>query len=314
MIDEPRYVVKPVAPVKPLVYLGGLFGGLLLPFFFSLGRQMYSSSYLDTKTLKDITDIPVIGIIPKTRKRNKIVVQKDSSTPLAERFRIARANLQYPRFTDKQVIAVTSSTKGEGKTFASINLALCFALTKQKTIIVDMNLRDPKIDEYLGHNGHNIGLTDYINGQIPLSNIIYQYEDEPSLHYIPSGQLALNPHELLMEKQVGQMFMQLIEKYDIILIDTPAVGEVADTFLLNEFVTKTVYVVKEGKTTKRILGEADELLQNKVLQNPFLLVNATNSSNDLILSYGSVESEGVLNGQHKNWNTESINQPWKKII
>ncbi len=314
IIDEPRYSFQPVAPIKPLVYLGGLLGGLLLPFLFSLGSNLYFDNYLSIKNLKKITDVPIIGIVPRTRKWSKVVVKKDDSSPMAERFRIARANLQYPKQHDKQVISVTSSTEGEGKTFTAINLGLCFALTKQKTIVIDMNLRNPKVADYLGHNGQSAGLTEFINGSIPLSNVIYQYEQEPMLHYITSGQLTLNPHELLMEKNVSKLFFQLIDMYDIIIIDTPAVGAFADAFLLNEFVTKTVYVVKEGKTTKKMLEEADEILHNQVLSNPFLLVNGAKSSSDSVLSYGSVQSGGTTLNGSVNGNGTAPNQQWRKTV
>jgi len=315
IIDKPRHELAPVAPIKSLVYLGGLLGGVFFPFLFSVVSNIFRNNYLNLKAVKAISNVPVIGVIPRTRKRNRVVVRKDEQSSIAERFRIARSNLQYPNQHDKQVLSVTSSMEGEGKTFVAINLALCFALTKQKTILVDLNLRNPKVADYLDHQKQYTGITDYVAGDIPLSNIIHQFEQEPQLHYITSGQMSLNPHELLLEKKIGKLFFKLIDLYDIVIVDTPPIGMVADTFLIDQFVTKTVFVVRENKTTKKVMEEADEVLQNEKLSNPVLLVNGTSSSKDAgISSYGFVPSNGKPNPPVPSKSLFHLNTEWKKTI
>jgi len=203
-----------------------------------------------------------------------------------------------PKSNHKQVILVTSSMGGEGKTTVAANLALCYAKTKQKTIILDMNLRNPKLKEVLNHTGNEDGITDFVNGKYLLSGVINKYQKEPFLHYITSGTPSTNPHELLSDASINRLFFRLIDMYDIVIVDTPSIGLVADAFILNEYITDTVFVVREGMTTTAMLEGANEVFDKEKLSNAVILYNGAK-----IKRSKGISSDGFL-GSGKTYNKQ----------
>lgn len=277
VIDQPRSQRKAIAPRRSLVYLGGLFGGFLFPFLLIVGKDVFQTTIQTEEDIKSITNASIIGTINQTKKKNIIAVLKNSRTAIAERFRLIRTNLQFHNKKQaQQTILITSSVSGEGKTFVAINLALSFSLTKQKTILLGMDLRKPKMKEYLGTVEESPGISEYLKGKCSLNEIIHIYEESSNLQYISCGKIPFNPHELLLEESVQKLFTQLKKIYDVIIIDTPPVGLVSDAILLNEYVTDSIYVVRANTTQKQMLENANQLFIQKKLKNTFVLFNGVN--------------------------------------
>ncbi|HOZ81275.1 MAG TPA: GNVR domain-containing protein, partial [Candidatus Woesebacteria bacterium] len=175
VIDAAKASNIPVSPKKNIIYLGALLMGLLIPF-----GIIYVKDLLDTKVKNrfDITDkfnIPFLGDIPRALTPNEIV-DTTSRTSTAEALRIVRANLEYmltqvPEDRAKSVF-VTSTIPGEGKTFLSVNLASIFAHSGKKVLLIGMDIRKPKLNEYVGISDPK-GLTDYLSAKnIPITNFI----------------------------------------------------------------------------------------------------------------------------------------------
>lgn len=277
VIDSPRFEKRAIYPKKALICLGGLLGGLFLPFMFVVGKNIFQTTITTEENIKALTNAPIIGTINRIKKKTMIVVKKNSRSAVAERFRLARTNLQFlNKKKQQQTMLVTSSISGEGKTFIAINLALSFAITKQKTIVLGMDLRKPKLKEYLAHPKGGPGISEILTGATTLESAIHAYPDEPNLHYITSGKIPFNPHELLLEETVNQLFLQLKERYDVIIIDAPPVGLVADAILLGSFATDTVFVVRAALTQKIMLEDANKLFLQKKLKNCLILFNGIN--------------------------------------
>jgi len=276
-VDIPRFEMKPIAPRRTLVYLGGLLAGLFFPFMLIVGKDIFQTSIQKEEDIKVLTNVSIIGAINKVKRNIYIAVARNSRTAIAERFRLLRTNLQFlGKKNRQQTILVTSSVSGEGKTFVSVNLALSFALTNQKTILLGMDLRKPKMKEYLGVKQHKEGIAAFLAGRAELTDIIHQFKDEPNLDYIACGTPPMNPHELLLEDTVSSFFAQLKQKYDIIIIDTAPVGLVSDAILLKEHVTETIYVVRANVTQRNMLENANNLFLQKKLQNCSILFNGVN--------------------------------------
>ena len=273
IIDTPRITRKPIAPKKSLIYLGSLLGGLFIPFLFIVGKDLLQDTIRDEEDIKELTKVPIIGSISKGKKNQHIVVKNNTRTAIAERFRLIRTNLQFVKRKGPQTILLTSSISGEGKTFVTINLAMSFALMKKKTIFIGMDLRKPKLQEYLGEQNKPIGITEYILGNNTIEEVTQGFKEQPNLDYILSGAVPFNPNELLSEKAISELFEHLQKEYEVIIIDTAPVGLVSDAFLLNEFITNTIYVVRAKVTKKQMVVNAGEMLQKGRLKNPSILLN-----------------------------------------
>ena len=276
IIDTPRTTRKPIAPQKALIYLSSFLGGLFIPFLFVVGKDLLQDSIQDEEDIKEITKIPIIGSINKGKKNEHIVVKTNTRTAIAERFRLIRTNLQFVKRKGPQTILLTSSISGEGKTFVAINLAMSFTLLKKRTILLGMDLRKPKLQEYLEEVDKPIGMTEYILGDNTLEEVIQCVKEQPDLDYILSGAVPFNPNELLSEPIVSELFERLQKEYEVIIIDAPPVGLVSDAFLLNEFITNTIYVVRVNVTKKQMVINASEMLKKARLKNASILLNGVN--------------------------------------
>ena len=248
-------------------------GGLFIPFLFIVGKDLLQDTIQDEEDIKEITKVPIIGSITKGKKKQYVVVRNNTRTAIAERFRLIRTNLQFVKRKGPQTILLTSSIGGEGKTFVAVNLAMSFALMKKKTILIGMDLRKPKLQEYLGEPHKSIGVTEYILGNNTLEEVIQSMQEQPNLDYIMSGSVPFNPNELLSEKVVSEMFAHLQREYQVLIIDTAPAGLVSDAFLLNEFITNTIYVVRANVTKKQMLINANEMLEKARLKNTSILLN-----------------------------------------
>jgi capsular exopolysaccharide synthesis family protein len=284
IIDLPKSSRTSIKPKKAIVLLGGLFSGLFLPFFFVVGRNLLKNSIETEEDLKALTKVPLLGTINKNKDKKSptIVVHNNSRTAISERFRLIRTNLTFTSKKKTQTILVTSSVSGEGKTFTAINLAMSFALTRKKTILLELDFRKPKLKKYLKTASSDIGITNYLVGNKPLSELINVHPENPNFHYIQSGPIPHNPNELLAEKATLTLFQELKKDYDIIIIDTPPAGLVSDAFLLNEFISDSIYVVRAGITKKIMLEGLDEIKKLEKLKGLSILLNGV----DVTSGYG----------------------------
>ena len=277
IVDFPRFERKAIAPKKMLVYLGGLLSGLFFPFMLLVGKDILQSTILTEEDIKESTNANIIGSINRIKKNINIAVERNSRTTIAERFRLIRTNLQFiGKKNRQQTILVTSSISGEGKTFTALNLAISFALTKQKTILLEMDFRKPKMKTFSVQKHRTSGIPEFILGKSKLQEVIRTSINEPNLDFIPCGKVPLNPQELLLEEKVLELFTQLKKIYDVIIIDTPPVGLVSDAILLNDYVSDTLYVVMAGVTKKQMLENANVLFLQKKLKNCSIVFNGVN--------------------------------------
>ncbi|CAM3510022.1 GumC family protein [Aequorivita lipolytica] len=288
IVDSAYGSQEPVSPKKPLIYLGALLAGLLIPFGGIYGFHLLSTKVNSRKDVeKHIKTIPIIGEIPKVLKGDSDLIQHNDRSIMAEAYRILRTNLQY-LFINKleesekgKTLIVTSTIKGEGKTFVAFNLALTLALTGKKVVLVGADIRNPQLQRYLPeHLKTNKGLTEYIvHSDMKVEDIISQSEYNENLSIVLSGAIPPNPAELLMQKRTTTFIDELRNNFDYIIMDTAPSMLVTDTILINKLADITLYVVRAGYTDKRLLDFPQDAIKDGRLSNVAIVLNNVKLNN-----------------------------------
>jgi len=185
-------------------------------------------------------------------------------TRVSESFKNIRANLMFALAGMKEegakIILFTSAEQGDGKSTSCINVAAAYADSNAKVLIIDADLRRPKMARYSNCDKKTKGLSDYLGGFCELDEVITRPAGL-NFDFLFSGRVPPNPSELLMLDKVENMFKELSEKYDYIFVDTPPVGIVSETIYLTQFVTGVVVVVKKDSSHFKAVQESISLLE-----------------------------------------------------
>lgn len=274
----------PIAPKRSIIYLAALLIGLLIPF-----AIVYILFLLDTKihNKQDFErlapDIPVVAEIPFIQEDHRIISNNDRSV-LAEAFRILRTNITYlmPIKSNGEcpVIFTTSSIKGEGKTFVSLNLALTLSSMDKKVLLIGADLRNPQLHKYLKINKNRMGLSNYLyDSRTDWKNLINEKVfDNEFLSMIFAGSVPPNPAELLSNGRFEELLMILKKEYDYIIVDTAPTILVTDTLLISQLSDLTVYITRADHTDKKLLTYSRDLKIQGKLKNMAYVINNVGGS------------------------------------
>ncbi|MBK9421086.1 MAG: polysaccharide biosynthesis tyrosine autokinase [Flavobacteriales bacterium] len=273
-----KYVVDPArvrdggpsSPSKRTSFGLALAVGLLLPLLFILIRDFFDDRITDLEELKRLSPIPVLSTIP--RSKLKRISQEDSRSVLAEGFRTARINLQFLNAEmARQVIGLTSSTSGEGKTFCSVNLATVMALGNKRTLLVDADMRRPQVHDRLGIDLGQ-GFSTLLTGEVSLMDVV-RPTDIPGLDVITAGPLPPNPLELFETPRLAELIREMRGRYDQVIFDASPMGIVSEFKVLVQHLDLTLYVVRQGHTRRAMLRPVNELYRSEKLRKIDLLLN-----------------------------------------
>ncbi|TVT41509.1 polysaccharide biosynthesis tyrosine autokinase [Hymenobacter setariae] len=277
----------PIAPKVQLVYLIALLLGLSIPFLGIYVKELMNDKIQNVQDIEELTNTPILGELLLNNKREALVVTKSNRTPIAEMFRLIRANLNYLMFKkDNKVILVTSSMSGEGKTFFSLNFAASLLLIDKKVVLLELDLRNSDLSHILGLTD-NLGVTDYLSSdKVNINDIIQQSDAIPGLHVISSGPRPVNPAELLMSAKLTYLIEELREAYDYIILDTAPVGKVSDVFGLAPLVDSGIYLVRCNYTYKRMVNIVDKIYNSNKINNMMIVVNGTKAGDNDSYGYG----------------------------
>ena len=271
VIDEARVSTStPVAPDKKVILGGAFMIGLLLPMGFILVKDFFNDTVVDLDQLNRISPIPVLATVPSS-KRKRILPEEPKSL-LAESFRTARINLQYLNVhTGRQVIGFTSSTSGEGKTFCAVNMATVIALSGKRTLLLDADMRRPRLAETM-NVAEGAGLSTHLIGECTIEEMIRR-SDVQGLDLITAGPIPPNPLELVELDRMEQLFKELRSRYDHIVVDASPMGLVSEYVILMRHVDITLYLVRQGVTKRGALRLVNEMFADKKVRSINLLLN-----------------------------------------
>ena len=300
----------PVSPKPKIIYLGGIIIGLLFPFgilyvMFLLDNKIHGKKDIE----KSLTDIPTVGEIPKIKDgANTIFSNPNDRSILAESFRILSSNTNFilpPQEKGRgSIIYTSSSVKGEGKTFVSLNLSLALSSLNKKVLLIGADLRNPQLHIYLDIDKGQPGLTNYLHE--PNFNwkeaLIKRFKEHPNHDTLISGVIPPNPPQLLTNGRFEALLEEARTLYDYILVDTAPTISVTDTLLISKFADATVYITRANYTEKNLIEYANSLSKDKKLVNMAYVVNQVG---------GKGSKYGYNYGYGYGYSEDGSKQSWK---
>ncbi|MER2998507.1 GumC family protein [Pontibacter populi] len=277
----------PVEPKKQLIYLLAFLVGLGIPFAGIYIKELLNDRVQSQQDVKKATATPVLGEIAHNDTFEKLVVTENSRSTVAELFRLIRTNLQFATLgKNSKVIMITSSMSGEGKTFFTINLGASLALTGKRVVLVNFDLRKPRLLQDMGL-ANETGITNYIiDEQLSIQDILIPSTEVTGLFAIGSGPIPPNPAELIMSPKISHLLAELREQFDYVILDTSPAGQVADAFTLAPLIDASVYIVRYNYTFKSQIAIVDDIYQNKKLNNPMIVLNDADMKEAYGYGYG----------------------------
>ena len=278
-IIDKAFKGKQVAPKSAIIMFAGLLSGLLIPFAFIYLIELFDNKI---KSKHDIEKIyhgkPIIGEIPQLEKGSDELVKINDMSPLAEAFRILITNMNFMMRKKKgKVVFVTSTVKGEGKTFVAVNLALTIASPNKKVIIIGADIRNPQLQRYNSDRKGLRGLTEFLHGEnVEISTLIHKSIYNNYLDVIYSGSIPPNPTDLLSNGKFEILIDELSHTYDYIVLDTAPLMLVTDSFLISEVADVTLYVIRSKYTEKLLVDFASKNIEANKIKNVAFVLNDVN--------------------------------------
>ena len=275
IVNEAYSKDSPVAPQTMLLLFVAFVVGLILPVVYLYGKTIFTVKFATKGDLRRLTKLPVAGEICHNTSGDYVVVKNGSTSVVSELFRLLRSNLQFILGGgDKKVLMVTSAGTGEGKSFVSLNLAYTQALTGKRTLLIDLNFRNPQIANCLGLKNKGV-LIQYLTSEDKADKDALIQKQTDWLDVMTAGPVPPNPSELLLSDRLDSLMRDLREKYDCIILDTAPVERIADTFSLTRFTDATIYVCRANYTQKNSIFNAIDFAAEGSLKNLIFVLNDT---------------------------------------
>jgi capsular exopolysaccharide synthesis family protein len=273
VIDEAYPTSNPVSPNKRNIRVMAIALGIFIPAFLIFIGEVLNDKVSTRYDVEKLTRAPIIGEIGHSYSDETLVVKKATRSMVAEQFRIIRSNLQYIlNKQEKWTLMITSSFGGEGKSYVSLNIGAVMALSGKKTIVLEFDIRKPKVLSGLGMT-KGPGITNFLLGKGELPELIRPVEGHENLHVLGCGPVPPNPSELLLDPRVDELFAWLKAHYEIIVIDTAPVGMVSDAMTLGKYADSTIYLVRQAHTFKKQVALIEEFYQEKKLPRVSVIIN-----------------------------------------
>lgn len=278
---------SPVDP-KPVFNMGlSILVGLVVGMGLALLRQALDTTVTSATQLKALTGHPVLATIPfdDTAKTSPLIVQSHARSIRAEAFRQLRTNLQFVDVDNPiKSIVITSSAPNEGKSSTAANVAVAFSEAGLKVLLIDADLRRPKIADYLGLEGA-VGLTNVLAGQADVDDVLQTW-GTAGLTVLPSGSLPPNPSELLGSQNMKDLMVSMKQTFELIIVDTPPLLPVTDAAVAASIADGVILVVRYGHTRKNQVTTALESLQSVGSRFHGSLMNMVPARDNDYYSYG----------------------------
>lgn len=314
MIDTPAYEGK-VKPKGQITYLVALLLGISLPMLVFFVKQLMHTKIEGHEDLAQLTKLPIIADVAVASEKAKstadIVVHENTNDQIDEIFRSLRTNVQFELKEGQNVILLTSSISGEGKTFLAANLATSFALLGKRVILIGLDIRKPALGKLFGLKDTKMGVTPLLIKAV-LTKETVASQVQPSgvnknLDLMLAGPIPPNPTELLARNNLKTLVDMLRQDYDYVLLDTAPVGILSDTLQISKCADMTVYVCCADYTPKSMFVNVNKLSEEKKMPNICVVLNGVDMSkkkNSYTYGYGRYGKYGRY-GQYGKYGSYS---------
>ncbi len=272
-IIDSASVTSIVSPNKSSDYKKGLMLALLIPAAFIGLKEFLNTKIRSKDDLQSLVpNIPLIGMVVHCKNGIENVITELPHSIISESFRTIRTKIKFMAGSkEMKVITLTSSNTGEGKTFCAQNLASVFAISGKKTVLVGFDMRKPRMTAIFGLHG-KLGLSNFFINQCSIEDIIYS-TDEENVSVIPAGPIPPNPSELIVGSLTDKLYDYLRANFDIIVIDSPPVGLVADARLLMQHSDCNLFIVRSNYSSKDHVAHTIENLSNEKINGLGVIIN-----------------------------------------
>lgn len=263
------YMIK---PKKSMNYMMAILIGVLIPIILIFIVEYFNNRIISRSDIERQTTVPILGAIGHNSFQTDMPVFENPKSSLAETFRALRTNLKFlATQTQNQVISISSSLTGEGKTFCAVNLATIIAMSEKKALLAGLDLRKPKIHKIFNLD-NKTGISTYLSGQSSLEELFIE-STIPNLFITTSGPIPPNPAELLDSKKMDDFFKYARDKFDYIILDTPPIAIVTDALLISKRSDINIFVIRQNFTSKGILPLIEKIYQKEEMKNLSLIIN-----------------------------------------
>lgn len=248
---------------------------LVLSVLFLLARYLFYNKILTSNDISKYTDIPVIGEVLTSRRKSEFsqaIVHKYARSHITENFRKIRTNLDYyPLESKSRVVITTSTVPGEGKTFVAINTADIYAMSGKKVLLVDFDLRKPRLEKCFGID-NDFGVSTILTNQKSWQECVNKNVIE-NLDIITSGPVTPIAAELLIGKSIDNFIAEIREAYDIVILDTPPLGIIHDAITLSKYANNIFYIMRSGVSAKGYIDYLNGLKEEHNIKNVSMVLN-----------------------------------------
>lgn len=286
IIERPRTNVLPYFPNKLLILSASFLLALILPTVGIIVKRLMNTRILTRDDITEITNAPILAEIGHSEKQGLLSMQSEGRSVIAEHFRVFRTNMDFLTGQNKTAhILITSSMTGEGKSFIASNLGMLYAYSGKRVLLMELDLRKPKLSSMLGLN-NNTGFSNYAISNRPHYEFIKPVPENDNLFLMSSGPIPPNPAELLLSEKMAVLFSQLDKEFDIIIIDSPPIGAVTDAQILSKYADINLYVVRQHYSFKHNLEIVNDLMEYKRIPHLYLVVNDVKKGTSYRYGYG----------------------------
>ncbi len=280
----------PISPNSLLINGIGFVAGLFFSLLFVGSRYLLDNKVNNIREVESLSPVPVLGALPAVRHKSQhanLLVDENPKSAFSEALRSMRTNMDFLASRQQnRVITVTSTISGEGKTFVTANLAAVIAFSKKRVVILDLDMRKPKLHKAFGAQNNDKGLSTLLIGKHSIEECI-RLTSIANLEYLPAGPTPPNPSELVMNGDFDRLLEELKTRYDVIVIDTPPVGLVTDGTLIMRRADLALYVFKADYSKKIFFKTLNRLASINQFKHMAVILNGVQSGQSYGYGYGS---------------------------
>lgn len=296
-----------IKPNNKQIILTGLSASLLLWFGIIVVLYIMHNKIYSISDFMNVAQghVNLIGVVPKTDENlefSQLLVNRSAKSVVTESFRAIRSNITFYQNDEKKIISVSSTISGEGKTFIAINIAGILAMAGKKVLLIDLDLRKPKIHKGFGVSNDK-GMSTILAGIDSPENVMVKHELE-NLYIIPSGPTPPNPSEMIISQKLKDFITEMKSQFDYIVIDNAPIGLVTDGIEAMKFADFPIYVFRSNYSKKEFVQSYVHLKEKFQIRNLSAILNSVDLEKHIYgYNYGYGYAYGY--GYGENYYTDS---------